>query len=55
MDLATYLMEEAKVAVVPGAAFGAPNHIRLSFACSMGEITDAADRIGDALKKLLKP
>jgi aspartate aminotransferase len=55
MDLASYLMEEAKVAVVPGAAFGAPNHIRLSFACSMAEITDAADRIEAALKKLLEP
>ena len=32
--LAEYLLEEAGVAVVPGAAFGADNHIRLSFACS---------------------
>jgi aspartate aminotransferase len=54
MDLAAYLMEEAKVAVVPGSAFGAPNHIRLSFACSMEDITAAADRIEAALKKLLK-
>jgi len=54
MDLASYLMEEAKVAVVPGSAFGAPNHIRLSFACSMREITEAANRIEAALKTLLK-
>jgi aspartate aminotransferase len=54
MDLASYLMEEAKVAVVPGSAFGAPNHIRLSFACSMREITEAANRIEAALKILLK-
>ena len=53
MDLAAYLMEEAKVAVVPGTAFGAPNHLRLSYACSMSDITEAADRIGAALKKLL--
>jgi aspartate aminotransferase len=52
MDLASYLMEEAKVAVVPGSAFGAPNHVRLSYACSMKEITEAADRIGAALKRL---
>jgi aspartate aminotransferase len=55
MDVASYLMEEAKVAVVPGTAFGAPNHIRLSFACSMSEITDASDRIEVALNKLLNP
>jgi aspartate aminotransferase len=54
MDLSSYLMEEAKVAVVPGSAFGAPNHIRLSFACSMREITEAANRIEAALKSLLK-
>ena len=53
MDLASYLMEEAKVAVVPGTAFGSANHLRLSYACSMKEITGAADRIESALKKLL--
>ncbi len=53
MDLASYLMEEAKVAVVPGAAFGAPNHLRLSYACSMNDITGAADRIEAALNQLL--
>ncbi len=53
MDLAAYLMEEAKVAVVPGSAFGAANHLRLSYACSMNDITEAADRMESALKKLL--
>ena len=32
---AEYLLVEAGVAVVPGSGFGAPGHIRLSFACSM--------------------
>lgn len=54
MDLASYLMEAAKVAVVPGTAFGAPNHLRLSYACSMNDITGAADRIEAALTPLLK-
>ena len=53
-DVASWLLEEAMVAVVPGSAFGAPNHLRLSFACSMADLTEAADRIERALGKLLK-
>ncbi len=53
MDLAACLMEEAKVAVVPGSAFGGVNHLRLSYACSMSDITEAADRMESTLKKLL--
>src|SRR6202011_559564 len=34
-DFAEYLLVEAGVAVVPGSGFGAPGHIRISFACSM--------------------
>lgn len=53
MDIAAYLLEEAKVAVIPGAAFGAPDHVRLSFACPMDDIREAADRIERALTLLL--
>jgi aspartate aminotransferase len=42
---AEYLLVEAGVAVVPGSGFGAPGHIRISFACSMGTIDDALQRI----------
>jgi len=41
---------EAGVAVVPGSGFGAPDHMRLSFACSMETLEDALGRIGRALK-----
>ena len=44
-DFAEYLLVHAGVAVVPGSGFGAPGHIRLSFACSMKTLEDALDRI----------
>ena len=42
---AEYLLIEAGVAVVPGSGFGAPGHIRISFACSMKTLEDALGRI----------
>jgi aspartate aminotransferase len=42
---AEYLLVQAGVAVVPGSGFGAPNHMRLSFACSMETLHDALGRI----------
>src|ERR1700682_2046147 len=44
-DFAEYLLVEAGVAVVPGSGFGAPGHIRISFACSMQSLEDALGRI----------
>ena len=44
-DFAEYLLVEGGVAVVPGAGFGAPGHMRLSFACSMQTLEDALARI----------
>jgi aspartate aminotransferase len=46
---AEYLLVEAGVAVVPGSGFGAPGHMRLSFACSMQTLEDALARIRRAL------
>jgi aspartate aminotransferase len=46
---AEYLLVEAGVAVVPGSGFGAPNHIRISFACSLEVLKDAMHRIERAL------
>ena len=42
---AEYLLANALVAVVPGSGFGAPNHIRISFACSMETLKEALKRI----------
>ena len=44
-DFAEYLLVEAGVAVVPGSGFGAPGHMRLSFATSMAILEDALSRI----------
>jgi aspartate aminotransferase len=48
-DFAEYLLVQAGVAVVPGSGFGAPGHIRISFACSMETLEDALRRIGRAV------
>lgn len=52
IDLSSYLLEEAKVAVVPGSAFGKEGYIRLSYATSMENIKEGMRRIKDALKNL---
>jgi aspartate aminotransferase len=46
---AEHLLNSTGVAVVPGSAFGAPGHMRLSFACSLETLTTALERIGKAL------
>ncbi len=52
LDVAEFLLEEAKVALVPGIAFGADNHQRLSFATSMENIEEGMNRIESAVKSL---
>jgi len=44
-DFAAHLLESRKIALVPGTGFGAPNHVRLSFATSMENIVEGLDRI----------
>ncbi|MEP6547718.1 MAG: pyridoxal phosphate-dependent aminotransferase [Gammaproteobacteria bacterium] len=44
-DFAEYLLVEGGVAVVPGSGFGAPGHMRISFATSMQILEDALGRI----------
>jgi aspartate aminotransferase len=51
-DLAIYLLTEARVALVAGSAFGAPDCIRISYATSDENITEAVKRIREALEKL---
>jgi aspartate aminotransferase len=45
IELVERLISEADVACVPGSAFGAPGHIRLSFACSVEMLEEAVNRI----------
>jgi len=51
-QLAMYILETGKVAVVTGNAFGSPNCIRISYASSMEKLKDAMDRIATALNNL---
>jgi len=49
--VATRLLDEARVAVIPGEPFGADDFIRLSFATGMDAITKGLDRIEEWLQK----
>jgi aspartate aminotransferase len=51
-DLTLFLLEEAKVALVHGEAFGDDNHIRLSYATSIEKIKKGVERIKEAVDKL---
>ncbi|MEO6714706.1 MAG: pyridoxal phosphate-dependent aminotransferase [Mycobacteriales bacterium] len=44
-ELASLILEEAEVAVVPGEAFGTPGYLRLSYACSDADITEGVGRL----------
>jgi aspartate aminotransferase len=47
LDLAALILDEAKVAIVPGEAFGAPGYARLSFALSDDDLVEGIQRITD--------
>jgi len=51
-DLALYLLEVAHVATVGGDSFGQPECLRLSYATSDDKLTEAINRITEALKAL---
>ena len=51
-DVADYLLDEAKVAGVPGEDFGSQQHIRFSYATSLADIEKGCARIRDAVAKL---
>lgn len=50
--LAGYLLKEARTALVPGEAFGAPEHLRFSYATGMQNIVAGLDRIDEAIRRL---
>jgi aspartate/methionine/tyrosine aminotransferase len=50
--LAYFFLKEAKVAIVPGGAFGSDQNIRISYATSMDKLETAMDRMAEALSKL---
>jgi aspartate/methionine/tyrosine aminotransferase len=48
-ELANIILDEAKVAVVPGEAFGAPGYFRFSFALGDDDLGEGITRIADLL------
>jgi len=51
-QFARRLLAEARVAVVPGEAFGSRQHVRISFATSMGELERGLDRLHKFVERL---
>ncbi len=54
MDLSLYLLEQAEVALVAGEGFGSSDHVRISYATSMGTLNAGLDRMEEAIS-LLRP
>ncbi len=50
VDLAAWLLENASVSTVPGSAFGAHGHLRLSYAASLDYLQEAVRRIRGAVE-----
>ena len=53
VDVAAFLLEQARVAVVPGVDFGSDAHVRLSYATSDALISEGLARMGAAIRELL--
>jgi aspartate aminotransferase len=51
-DVAMWLLEDVHVATVPGAPFGAPGYLRVSYACSEADISEAIHLIRERLATL---
>jgi aspartate aminotransferase len=52
LELAKWMLEEHGLAVVPGGAFGAPGHLRLSFATGRDEIAAGMAAFASAIASL---
>lgn len=52
IDMADYLLEKAKIAVVAGVSFHAPNHLRLAYSNSMDRLDEGLSRMEEALADL---
>lgn len=54
MEVAEYLLDNAKIALVPGSAFGSEGegYLRISYACSYEDLQEACARIKKAVEEL---
>jgi aspartate aminotransferase len=51
-EASAFLLEAARIAVVPGVEFGSDEHVRFSYATSMAQIESGMDRMAESLKAL---
>jgi aspartate aminotransferase len=51
-EACSWLLDQAKVALVPGAAFGAEGFLRISYAASLNDLQKAVERLGEATAAL---
>jgi len=51
-DVCQYFLQSARVAVIPGSAFGSQDHIRISYACSVETLQKAVERLESAIATL---
>jgi aspartate/methionine/tyrosine aminotransferase len=49
LELAEVVLEDARVAIVPGEAFGAPGYVRLSYALADDDLVDGVERLSALL------
>ena len=52
LEIAQFFLEEARCALVPGSAFGAPGYVRLSYATANAQIEEGLRRMQEAVAKL---
>ena len=52
-DMVNFFLNEHNVAMVPGASFGAPHWMRLSYACSMEDLQKAVRRLQNGFAELV--
>lgn len=52
IELGEYLLDEAKISMVPGSAFGAPGYMRISFATSIENLQEAINRLQKTLSHI---
>ncbi|MFL2661191.1 MAG: pyridoxal phosphate-dependent aminotransferase [Alphaproteobacteria bacterium] len=52
LDFAEFILQDAKVAVVPGVAFGKSPYFRISYATSLNDLTEACNRIKKSIKRI---
>tara|TARA_Y100000739_G_scaffold228430_1_gene240173 strand:+ start:412 stop:1560 length:1149 start_codon:yes stop_codon:yes gene_type:complete len=53
-DIAEYILNDARIVTVPGDGFGAPGHVRFSYAVSSSTIENGMDKLKLSLSKLSK-